>query len=77
MRKYNLRCGYCGSDRNVPYFFLVLRLVLFGGVFVRCKCCGRWSDYVLVSHIVHDSLSVREKEHNRIEDNKRRVWKNG
>ena len=69
MKKYNLRCNYCGADRKVPLFFLRLILLIKGDINVTCSNCGYVSNYILVSHIVHNSVSVDEKEYNKKFDN--------
>lgn len=78
MRKYNLRCGYCGSDHNVRYFFLMLRLLVWGKVYVKCSNCSNVSAYIFVGHIVHDTVDGKEKELNRnLNKAKRELYRNG
>ena len=78
MKKYNLKCNYCSCDNYVSLFFLRLRLIIKGNIYVRCSNCGNISNYVLVSHIVHNTVDLREKELNKeYKDNKMRLWKRG
>lgn len=78
MRRYNLRCTYCHTDHYTSYFFIMLQLLIKGEVNVKCRNCGYMSSYILVSHIVHNTLSVEEKEYNKdINARKEEVWKNG
>ena len=78
MKKYNLRCNYCGSDHYTSYFFLMLRLLVCGEVSYVCSDCGNMSVYILVSHIVHNTVSVNEKEQKKRFDNaKKELYRRG
>ena len=78
MKKYNLRCTYCKKDHYISYFFLMLKLLVKGEYNYYCRNCGHMSNYILVSHIVHNTLCVDEKEYNKqLDKAKREVWKNG
>jgi len=78
MKKYNLRCNYCGSDHYTSYFFLMLRLLVHGEVCYVCSNCGNMSNYILVSHIVHNTISVKEKEHNKyVNEVKKELYRRG
>ena len=78
MRKHNLRCNYCGTDHYISYFFLMLRLLIKGRVYYVCSECGYTSNYILIKHIVHDTLCVNEKEFNRrLDKESRKLWRNG
>lgn len=74
MKKYNLRCNYCGQDHYISYFFFMLRLLVKGKVYVKCGNCRYVSSYVFVGHIVHDTVDIDEKRFNKSLDN---VWKRG
>jgi len=56
------RCGYCGKENNI--LLLELRTLLLGKVRHTCPC-GMTSTYILVSHVVHDTTDVTEKELNK------------
>lgn len=78
MKKYNLRCNFCGTDHYVPQFFLYLMLLIKGDINVVCSNCGYVSNYILVSHIVHNTVSVDEKEFNRkFDEAKRNISRRG
>ena len=74
MRKYNLRCNYCGHDDYHNYFFLILKLLLKGEIYHHCKVCHKLSRYRLVAHLAHDS-NTKEKQFNKdLKENKRVLW---
>ena len=76
MKKHNLRCNHCGTDHYVSQFFLYLKLIILGDVNVVCSDCGYVSNYILVSHVVHDTTNIKEKEFNRkLEEGRRNAWK--
>lgn len=78
MKRYNLRCNYCGTDHHVLRFLFYLKLLVLGDVDVVCSNCGYVSNYILVSHIVHDTTNMREKEFNKHFDKaKKDIQRNG
>ena len=54
MKKYNLRCPYCGQKNIKLKFWLYLKLIIKGSIRSQCKNCSKQSRYILISHIVHD-----------------------
>ena len=76
MKRYNLRCQYCGHDHKVNKTLLYLKLVLLGEVRSQCKACMRQSRHILVSHIVHDADKHEREFNHSIDEHKRsnRVW---
>ena len=74
MKKYNLRCQYCGTGHYVPEILFKIKLLFNGKVYVKCSKCRLVSTYRLVSHIVHDSMDLNEKEFNKTF---RDIWKKG
>ena len=73
MKRYNLRCNYCGLDHFVTWWWLVVRLVTLGSVRSQCKRCSRQSRYVLVSHVVHDADNTERGFNKEVERTQRRV----
>ena len=67
------RCQYCGKENNI--LLLQFRLLLREKVYHRCNC-GKVSSYMAITHIVHDTTDSKEKEHNRLYDAGKGVWKN-
>lgn len=65
IKKYNLRCGYCGTDHYVNRFLLYLRLLVFDEYYHKCPYCHKISRYRLISHIVHDVVESKELEWNK------------
>lgn len=65
VRKYNIHCNYCGADKPVSWLLLHLRLLFRGTIYDRCDDCGHMSAYILVSHVVHDTCNIKEKDVNR------------
>lgn len=75
-RKHRVRCNYCGADKSVSHFILMIRLLLFGRVMTTCKECGYTSTWILCHHIVHDTMDKDEKMFNKHYDEfKRRIGK--
>ena len=66
MKRYDLRCGYCGTSYHVNYVLLMIRLVIRGDVYHKCPHCHRVSRYRLISHIVHDVVGSTELESNKM-----------
>ena len=74
MKRYNLRCQYCGTDYYVNWYWLCIKLIIFGEVRHQCEYCLRQRRHILVGHIVHDA-DIDEKVYNHeIKEHKRIHW---
>lgn len=73
MKKYNLRCNYCGHDHYVWDWWLRFKLITFGEVRRQCPECSQLTRYRLIGHIAHDG-DKKEKEYNKEVNSKKPVW---
>lgn len=73
VKKYNLRCNYCGLDHWINWWWLVIKLVTMGCVRSQCKRCSRQSRYIFVGHVAHDPDKTERDFNSEVEKAQRRI----
>lgn len=69
MRKWKIRCNYCGDETYENYYYLLLKRVFKPKYYRTCNKCHKTSAYLFMPHIVHDTIDKKEKEMN-----KQQLW---
>ena len=66
------RCGHSWYFSKIDY----IRMIIFGGLSMRCPVCNRKHDFILVYHAVEEfkETNIENKE---LFKRKKEVWKNG
>lgn len=65
MKKYNIRCAYCGSTISKWEWLLKLRLVFTDKYVHHCPVCHKQSTWINIFHLRHESTDPDEKLFNR------------
>lgn len=71
-----IRCSYCGTEKNVPSFYLKIRSIFTDKYSFICQRCLHYNNHRLMFRTVHD-VDTNEKENNKlIEAQKYEFYKN-
>ena len=65
MKKYKLRCAYCGATIEKWEWLLKLQLILTTHYYHHCPVCHHKTSYLYIFHLRHDSLDDKEKIFNK------------
>ena len=65
------KCGHCWYFSKWDY----VRMILFGGLTVRCPICHRKHNYRLIYHCIEEFSDTR-KENDKLDKTKGELWKN-
>ena len=66
------QCGHYWYFGKLDY----IRMILFGKITVRCPQCNTLHQYRLIYHAIEDFTDTR-MPNKQMENNKKRMWKNG
>ena len=69
MKRYKLRCAYCGSEVYKYEWLLKLRLILTNKYTLNCPVCHKKSIWLHIFHLRHDSTNKEEQLFN-----KSKIW---
>ena len=69
MKKYNLRCHYCGNVVCKWEWLLRFKLVFKDTYYLNCPKCHKVNCYKQFFHLRHDSTDSLEKNRN-----KEKLW---
>lgn len=62
MKKYTIRCNYCGATVTRYEWWLKLKLIFSDKIYHTCDVCHHTSCYRHFFRLVHDSTDDKEKE---------------
>ena len=65
MKRYKLRCQYCGKEIYKYEWLLKLRLIFTNRYILDCPKCHKKTSWLYIFHLRHDSTDPVEKEFNR------------
>ena len=67
MKKYKIRCPYCGSTYEQWEWLLKLRLIFVEKFNYLCPVCHKKSTWLYIFHLRHDSTNKEERIFNKTE----------
>ena len=65
MKKYKIRCPFCGSEVERWEWLLKLKLVFSNQYTHHCTICHKKSTWLYLFHLRHDSTDPTEKLFNK------------
>ena len=65
MKKYSIRCPYCGSEVERWEWWLKFRLIFKDTYYYYCPVCRKGSAWLFIFHLRHDSVDQEEIAYNR------------
>lgn len=65
MKKYKIRCPYCGSTYEQWEWLLKLRLIFVEKFNYLCPVCHKKSTWLYIFHLRHDSTNKEEQLFNK------------
>ena len=71
MKKYTIRCPYCGSTYERWEWLLKLEMIATDKLTYLCPNCHKKSTWIYIFHLRHDSTDPKEKQWNRS-----KIWDN-
>lgn len=65
MRKYKLRCQYCGAETHKYEWLLKIRLIFTNKYILDCPTCHKKTSWLYIFHLRHDSTDKVEQKFNK------------
>ena len=65
MKKYKIRCPYCGSTVERWEWWLKFKLIFTNKYYFNCPICHHKSTWLYIFHLRHESTDSIEKHFNR------------
>lgn len=65
MKKYSVRCPYCGSETGKWEWWLKLKLIFTNQYMHHCPVCHKKSTWLYIFHLRHDSTNKEEQLFNK------------
>lgn len=65
MKKYKIRCPYCGSTYERWEWLLKLKLIATDHLTYICPVCHKKSKWLYIFHLRHDSTDKEEQMFNK------------
>ena len=65
MKKYKIRCPYCGATTQKWEWWLKFKLIFKNTIYHHCPICHHKSSWLYIFHLRHESTDPSEKQFNR------------
>lgn len=65
MKKYKLRCSYCGATTHKYEWLLKLHYIFFKSYTLNCPVCHKQSKWITNFVLKHDTINKEEKLFNK------------